>query len=161
MIRVIVADDEPLFQRLIGSVIALMAKEEMEFAGACDSASKAIALARDQRADVLILDVRLPPKPGARAIAQDPGIMARLQSEAPDCAVVCFSGMSQWGDVSALITAGALGVVRKGCMPEAIMEAVRAAHRGELYFGPDLLAESGFVNAMPAALRERIAGQSA
>src|SRR5690349_23844070 len=64
-VRVAIADDQPLVRD--GFRVQLGLAGDMEFAGEASTGDQAVALARRERPDVLLMDVRLPVLVGVEA----------------------------------------------------------------------------------------------
>src|SRR2546423_3867584 len=72
-VRVAIADDQPLVRD--GFRVQLGLAGDMEFAGEASTGEQAVALARRERPDVLLMDVRMPVLDGieaTRRITADP-----------------------------------------------------------------------------------------
>jgi two-component system cell cycle sensor histidine kinase/response regulator CckA len=107
--RVLVVDDEPLVRR---SCIALLASEGYEARGAA-SGEEAIALARAERMDAVLLDHSMPGLTPAETLR-------RLREIDPTLPILTHSGL----DVT---LEGASGHVAKPARGQAIAEAIAAA----------------------------------
>lgn len=64
-IRVLLADDQGLLRQTFSSLIS--AAPDMEVAGEAADGAQAISLARDQRPDVIVMDIRMPATDGLTA----------------------------------------------------------------------------------------------
>jgi len=121
-VRVVVADDHPLFRA--GLRTELAADRRFEVVGEAGDGDAALDLVAALRPDVLLLDVEMPGRSGldvARALAGDP--------EAPR--ILALSAHAEDAYVLGLLDAGAAGYITKDQHPAAIREAILAVHQGQ------------------------------
>ena len=127
-IRVIVADDHPLF--LDGLVATLSADEELDVVGVARDAEAAVRLAASERPDVALLDIGMPGD-GLEAAR-------RIGEAAPDTRVVMLTSSEDQQDLVAAMDAGAKGYMLKGIAGRELLEIVRTIHAGGQYVTPGL-----------------------
>jgi DNA-binding NarL/FixJ family response regulator len=125
-IRVIVADDHPLFRQGIGAL--LRDAPETELVAEAASGEEAVALGRQLEPDVVVMDVSMPGLGGVNATRE-------LTRTHPHVAVLVVTMMDEDESVSAAIRAGARGYVLKGSEPAEILRAVLAVAQGQAIFG--------------------------
>jgi len=132
VIRVLVVDDHPVVREGLVSVL----EDEADFAvvGTAGSAEEALALARRERPDVVLLDLELPGQDGVAAI---PALLA-IQ---PAPRVLAFTAYDADERVLGALRAGAAGYLLKGAPAEEIARAVRTVHGGESYLTPRVAAK--------------------
>jgi len=123
MIRVAVIDDHMVVRAGIKYMIESAA--DMEFAGEFGGGVGAADFVMQTLPDVTLLDVRMPGRDGI-AVLQD--ILARDAR----ARVVMLTTSDSEEDVYQSIEHGALGYVMKDSPIEEILEAIRAARRGEV-----------------------------
>jgi two-component system response regulator DesR len=114
--RVLLVDDQP--QILEGLAMLLALEPDLEVVGATDSGARALELARRERPDVVVMDVRLS---GVDGIA----VTRQLRRELPACRVVI---LSLYGDPETrrrAEQAGAAAFVAKHDMHEALLATIR------------------------------------
>ena len=131
MIRVVLADDQALiragFRVLLSGIDDIMVVGE-----ACDGA-QAIEAARRDRADVVLMDIRMPEVDGleaTRRIAAD-GDLAGVK-------VVILTTFETDDYVYQALRAGASGFLVKDAEPEELIRAVRVVARGEALLSPSV-----------------------
>jgi len=122
-IRVLVVDDEEsvvdVLRSLIGSDPAL------RLIGAAHDAEAGIALAVEERPDVVLMDVRMPGGGGVRAVRE-------ITKRYPDANVVALSAHEDEDTRIRMIGAGARDYVPKSESTDAILEAIhRSVRRGK------------------------------
>jgi DNA-binding NarL/FixJ family response regulator len=130
-IRVLIADDHPLFRD--GLAALLRSGQDTELAGAATTGPEAIELAGRVLPDVVMMDLRLPGLNGIEATR-------RIVAASPHIAVVVLTMLDDDNSVFAALRAGARGYLLKGADHEEIRRAVHAAAAGEAIFGTGLAA---------------------
>jgi DNA-binding NarL/FixJ family response regulator len=128
VIRVIVADDHPLF--LDGLAATLSADEEIDVVGVARDASAAVALATSTHPDLALLDIAMPGGglDAARQIAQS----------SPSTRVVMLTSSEDNEDLVAAMNAGSKGYVLKGIAGRELREILKSIHGGGKYVTPGL-----------------------
>jgi len=155
MIRVVVADDQPLVR--IGCRTLLGAEDDIEVVAEADTGSAAVEAVRATCPDVVLMDVRMPELDGleaTRRITADPGLAG--------VRVLILTTFEIDEYVFEALRAGASGFLLKDADPEDLIRAVRVVAGGEALLSPAvtrrLIAE--FISsperraASPASLAE-------
>ncbi|MEA2467130.1 MAG: hypothetical protein QOJ57_1256, partial [Thermoleophilaceae bacterium] len=143
-IRVLIADDDEPFARMLGRFVAGCA--DMEVVAAGRDADEAIALAESTDPDVAILDVRMPGGGGARAARE-------IRQRAPRTRLLALSGFRDEESVLEMLAAGASAYVVKGGSAREIREAITSVVRG------DSALSSRVAGVVVSALAKRIENQ--
>ncbi|MER7730551.1 response regulator transcription factor [Streptomyces erythrochromogenes] len=153
MIRVLIADDQPLVRR--GLALILGPDPGLEVVGEAEDGARAVALARDLRPDVVVMDIRMPVLDGVQATAE-------LARTLPEVRVLALSTFDMDEYVVAALRAGAYGFLPKDVSPEELGAAVRTVHGGEAVVAPRLLTRllSAYVRT-PAPARPAAAAAAA
>lgn len=120
-IRVVLADDHPIV--LLALRRLLEADPDFEVLGSYDNGTAALEAVRSMRPDVLILDLRMPPKDGL-AVLRD------LKKTDPRIRVVVLTAAIDEAEVLDAIRMGVQGVVLKEMAPRLLLDAVRKVHAG-------------------------------
>jgi DNA-binding NarL/FixJ family response regulator len=131
MIRVLVADDHPVYPR--GLDLMLGAVDDVHIVGFAETGAKAVELTQELSPDVVLMDLRMPDLDGIEATRRINGLNA-----AP--AVVVLTMFEDDDSGFAAMRAGARGYLLKGADQDEIVRAVRAAAAGEATFGPEIAA---------------------
>ncbi|MDT7570736.1 MAG: hypothetical protein QOE05_910 [Actinomycetota bacterium] len=128
-IRVGLADDQALVRD--GLQMQLGLAEGIEVIGTAGDGEQAIALARRELPDVLIMDIRMPVLDGIEATR-------RIAKEADTSAVrvLILTTFDLDEHVYAALAAGASGFLLKDATPEEIVHAVRVVAAGEALLAP-------------------------
>ena len=127
MIRVLVVDDQALVRG--GFRLILESQPGVEVVGEAADGREALAMARELRPDVVLMDVRMPGMDGLEATR-------RLLSdrEAPRVLMLTTFDLDEY--VYDALRAGASGFLLKDVRPEQLADAVRVVADGETLLAP-------------------------
>jgi DNA-binding NarL/FixJ family response regulator len=131
MIRVLLADDQPLIRS--GFRALLDAEAGIEVVAEAGDGREAVELAREHLPDIALLDVRMPDVDGieaTRRIAADPALAA------VHVVILTNYGLDEY--VFDALRAGAAGFLVKDIRPEDFLHAVRVAARGDALLAPSI-----------------------
>jgi DNA-binding NarL/FixJ family response regulator len=128
-IRVLIADDHPLFRD--GLRALLLAAPEMEVVGEAASGMEAIQLAAETKPHVILMDIQMPDGDGIEATRQ-------IMAANPQIGVLMVTMFEDDPSVFAAMRAGARGYVLKGAKHEEMLRAIHAVHSGEAIFSPPI-----------------------
>lgn len=128
MIRVLLADDQALvrgaFALLVGSA------DDMEVVGEAGTGDEAVAMTRDLRPDVVLMDIRMPSTDGIEATRQ-------IAVDGPSVSkVLILTTFENDANVLRGLRAGACGFLPKDTRPGALLDAVRTVAAGEALLSP-------------------------
>ena len=128
-VRVAIADDQWLVRD--GFRVQLGLASDMTFAGEASTGEQAVALARREHPDVILMDVRMPVLDGieaTRRITADPQICG--------VRVLVLTTFDVDEYVFAALRAGASGFLLKDATPEELLTAIRVVAAGEALLAP-------------------------
>ncbi|MFT4212942.1 MAG: response regulator transcription factor [Microbacterium sp.] len=129
MIRVLIADDQPLIRTAVAQILAADGRVEV-VAEAADGEA-AVEAARGEHPDVVLMDIRMPVLDGIAAterICADPALAS--------VRVLVLTTFEDDDNVVAALRAGASGFIGKGAEPDEIVRAVHAVHAGDALLSP-------------------------
>ncbi|MEU5695727.1 response regulator transcription factor [Actinosynnema sp. NPDC020468] len=127
MIRVLLVDDHPVVRQGVRGMLA--SAEDVEVVGEAGSGAEAVVAVGDLAPDVVLMDLRMPGMDGVEATA-------RIAST---CRVVVLTTYETDADILRAVEAGAAGYLLKDSSREELVEAVRAASRGETVLAPSMV----------------------
>ncbi|MFJ7774405.1 response regulator [Streptomyces yangpuensis] len=128
-IKVLLADDQALLRSAFKVLVD--SEPDMEVVGEASDGAQAFALARRERPDVVLMDIRMPGTDGLAA--------TRMISDDPELAavrVVMLTTFEVDEYVVSALRAGASGFLGKGAEPEELLNAIRVAAAGEALLSP-------------------------
>ncbi|MFV0373354.1 response regulator [Microbacterium sp.] len=133
MIRIALADDQTLIR---GGLRALLdAESDLTVVGEAGTGRDAVALARRERPDVLVMDIRMPDGDGLWATEQ-----ITVDPRLTDVRVLVLTTFEQDDHTFRALRAGAAGFLGKGGDVATFCDAVRTVHRGERLLSPTATA---------------------
>jgi DNA-binding NarL/FixJ family response regulator len=127
MIRVVIADDEPVVR--VGVAAVLGTAGDIEVVGEAADGREAVELVRAHRPDVAVLDIRMPHLDGVDAAAE----LARIGVATP---VLVLTTFADDASITRALGAGAAGFVLKTGDPKELIAGVRAVATGAAYLSP-------------------------
>ncbi|GAB3870168.1 response regulator transcription factor [Kibdelosporangium lantanae] len=127
MIRVMLVDDHPVVREGLRGM--LEAEPDLTVVGEAGSGAEAVALARREQPDVVLMDLRMPGLDGADATAE---IMATTRT----IRVIVLTTYESDADILRAVEAGAAGYLLKDASRAELAGAIRAATRGETVLAP-------------------------
>lgn len=128
-IKVLLADDQTLLRSAFRVLVD--SEPDMRVVGEAADGAEAVALARSTKADVVLMDIRMPGTDGlaaTRMISADPGL-AHVR-------VVMLTTFEVDEYVVQSLRAGASGFLGKGAEPEELLNAIRIAAAGDALLSP-------------------------
>jgi DNA-binding NarL/FixJ family response regulator len=125
-VRVLVADDHPLFRS--GLTTALRLSGTVEIVGEASSGVEAVAAAAELRPDVVMMDLHMPDLDGIEATRQ-------IVANDPEVGILVLTMLEDDESVLAAMRAGARGYLLKGADADEIVRAIEAVGRGEAMLG--------------------------
>jgi DNA-binding NarL/FixJ family response regulator len=131
-IRVLLVHDQPLFREGVHTLLSL--QPDLEVVGEAGNGEEALRLAARLRPDVVLMDLQMPVLDGVEATR-------RLRLTQPDCRVIALTTFDDDEYVFEGLRAGAIGYLLKDTPSIKLLEAIRAAARGESFLQPSIAAK--------------------
>jgi DNA-binding NarL/FixJ family response regulator len=128
-IRVLVADDHPVFRRGMRAILG--SEPDTELVGEATDGEVVVALALELQPDVILMDLNMPKVTGIEATQ-------RILETNPNTAILMLTMFEDDKSIFAAMRAGAHGYVLKGADGAETLRAIRAAASGEAIFSPTI-----------------------
>ncbi len=126
-IRILLADDQPLFRRAIATLIA--EQPELTVVGEAENGLEAVEKAHELRPDMVVLDVQMPVMDGVEAVRL-------IREQLPGIKVVMLTVSDSDDHLFDAIRYGAHGYLLKDLRPDQLYDLLRAVMRDETPLSP-------------------------
>jgi DNA-binding NarL/FixJ family response regulator len=130
-ITIMLVDDHYLVRMGLASIIAL--EPDMIVCAEASTGEQALALFREHRPDVTLMDLRLPKSSGSDTTQA-------IRSEFPDARVIVLSTYVSDEEIYSALQAGAMAYLVKSVQREELTEAIRKAAAGRRHIPPEVAA---------------------
>lgn len=120
-IRVLIVDDHPVVRE--GMAAILGTNSGIDVIGEAATGAQAVALTRDLKPDVVLLDLEMPGMDGVQALQ-------RMRNLDPALRAIVFTAFDTDDRILAAVRAGAQGYLLKGAPREDLFAAIRIVHGG-------------------------------
>jgi len=131
VIRVLLVDDHPVVRSGLSGLLG--GEPDTEVVGEASDGSEGVERAKELEPDVVLMDLRMPVMDGVEA--------TRLITAAGGPRVLVLTTYDTDTDILRAVEAGATGYLLKDTPRDALVDAVRAASRGETVLAPPLAAK--------------------
>ena len=128
-IRVLIVDDHAMVRQGLRTFLTL--SEGIEVVGEAANGLEAVEQVRQQQPHIVLMDLVMPEMDGIKATR-------RIRELSPETQVLALTSFIEDEKVFAAIQAGALGYLLKDVSPDHLVEAVKAAQRGEAQLHPEV-----------------------
>lgn len=129
MIRLLLADDQPLFRQGLASLLSL--EPDLDVIGEANEGEEAIALCEQLQPDVILMDVRMPVCDGVQATRA-------IHQRFPWIRILVLTTFDEDEYILHSMQAGALGYLLKSTPSQEIAAAIRNLHKGYSQLGPTI-----------------------
>jgi two-component system, NarL family, response regulator len=140
LIAVMIAEDHLIAR--IGMATIVNAQRGMRVIAEATSGLEAVAMYREYKPDVVLMDIRMPRMDGLEATR-------RIRAEFGDARILAISTFAGDYVISAALTAGASGYVNKDVLNEDLVSAIRSAHSGQQYLPSGIAATLALKSQAP------------
>jgi DNA-binding NarL/FixJ family response regulator len=128
-VRVLLADDQALLRATFR--LLLDATADIEVVGEAATGAEAVSLARSTRADLVLMDIRMPDMDGIEATRR-----ITADDDLAGVRVLVLTTFETDDLVLGALRAGASGFLGKGVEPEALIDAIRTVAAGDRLLSP-------------------------
>ena len=132
MIRILLVDDQALFREGLHTLLSVHA--DLEVVGEANNGEEAVQKTAELNPDVVLMDLRMPILNGVAATR-------RITAQHPDVRVIVLTTFDDDEDIFEGLRAGAIGYLLKDVPSPKLVEAIRAAARGESFLQPSVAAK--------------------
>jgi DNA-binding NarL/FixJ family response regulator len=129
MIRVLLADDQTLIRA--GFRVLVESATDLEVVGEATTGREAVEMARTLRADVVLMDIRMPDLDGIEATRR-----ITADEDMAGVRVLILTTFEIDENVLRALRAGASGFLSKGVEPADLLDAIRVVAGGEALLSP-------------------------
>jgi DNA-binding NarL/FixJ family response regulator len=130
-VRVLIVDDQQLIRT--GFRMILAAEPDIEVTGEATTGAEAVALTRELRPDVVLMDIRMPDLDGIEATRQ---ILAAHHDPQPRVLILTTFDLDEY--VYDALRAGASGFLLKDAPAQQLASAVRSVGEGDALLAPSI-----------------------
>ncbi|MDQ1913389.1 response regulator transcription factor [Paenibacillus sp. GD4] len=134
-IRILLADDHPMFRE--GLVSSLSSVAEFEIAGEASDGEEAVRLAEEQQPDIVLMDISMPGKNGIEATRD-------IIRTSPHIGILILTMFDDDASVFSAMRAGARGYMLKGARKQEIVRAISVVSSGEAIFSSSIARKMMF-----------------
>ncbi len=131
-IHVLIADDHPLFRQGLKNALS-----DTAFIGEIhevSDGSEAISFFREQQADVLLLDIRMPKMNGFECAPQ-------ILKDHPDLKIIVLSSFEDKWHIEQMLEIGVKGYLLKSVTKPELEVAIESVMSGKMFFSPELVGK--------------------
>ncbi|MBE9065987.1 response regulator transcription factor [Leptolyngbya cf. ectocarpi LEGE 11479] len=129
MIRLVLADDQPLFRQGLAALLSL--EEDLDVVGEANQGEEVITLAASLQPDIILMDVRMPICDGVQATQE-------IHTRYPWIRILVLTTFDNDEYVFQSLQAGALGYLLKSTPAPKVAAAIRSLHQGYSQLGPTI-----------------------
>ncbi|MCA9918248.1 MAG: response regulator transcription factor [Anaerolineales bacterium] len=131
-IRILLVDDQALFREGLSTLLSV--HDDLQVVGEASNGQEAIDAVAQLAPDVVLMDLRMPVLNGVAATRQ-------ISESAPNSRVIVLTTFDDDDYIFDGLRAGAVGYLLKDVPSAKLVEAIRAAARGESFLQPSVAAK--------------------
>jgi two-component system, NarL family, response regulator DesR len=128
MIRIVIAEDQRMLLGALGSLLSL--EDDMEVVGKASNGEEAVALAKELKPDICVMDIEMPGKTGLEAAEELKGM---------GCKVIILTTFARSGYFQRALKAGVSGYLLKDSPSEELASSIRSVMGGRRVYAPELM----------------------
>lgn len=124
-------DDHPLVRKGIASILAT--EPDVRLVAEAGDGADALALFRQHKPDVTLMDLRMPQVDGIEAVK-------RIRAEFPEAKIIALTSYDGDQDIYRALEAGVRGYLLKEMVHAEVLRAIRMVHSGKRLMPPEVAA---------------------
>jgi DNA-binding NarL/FixJ family response regulator len=145
-IRILSVDDHDLVRKGIAAILSTEA--DLELVGAASCGVEAIALFREHKPDVTLMDLRLSDMSGSE-------VTAAIRQEFPEARIIALTSYDGDQDIYRALEAGVRGYLLKEMVHTEVVKAIRVVHAGKRFIPAEVAQQlTGFFPDVALTPRE-------
>ena len=129
--RILITDDHGVVRQGLRMFLSL--DPDLEVVGEAENGREALAMARDLKPDVVLMDLLMPVMDGITATQA-------IRSELPEVEVIALTSVLEDASVTGAVRAGAIGYLLKDTDADELKRAITAAAEGRVHLAPEAAA---------------------
>jgi DNA-binding NarL/FixJ family response regulator len=143
-VKILIVDDHKLFRE--GLRALLEEEKNMQVVGEASEGRATLALCRQLKPDIVVMDVTMPDLNGIEATRQ-------ITAACPHVRVIGLSMHTEQRFVAEMLSAGAVGYLPKNADSDELLRAIRTVAKDQTYLSPVIAGEviREFIRQRPAA----------
>jgi NarL family two-component system response regulator LiaR len=130
-IRVLITDDHSVVRQGLRMFLSL--DPDIQVVGEAQDGQVALAMARELRPDVVLMDLLMPVMDGLESTKT-------IRTELPEVEVIALTSVLEGASVTGAVRAGAIGYLLKDTDAEELHRAIRGAAEGRVQLAPEAAA---------------------
>jgi NarL family two-component system response regulator LiaR len=130
-VRILITDDHGVVRQGLRMFLSL--DPQLEVVGEAENGEEALAMARELKPDVVLMDLLMPVMDGIAATEA-------IRRELPEVEVLALTSVLEDVSVSGAVRAGAIGYLLKNTDADALGRAIKAAAAGQVQLAPEAAA---------------------
>jgi two-component system, NarL family, response regulator LiaR len=127
-VRILITDDHGVVRQGLRMFLSL--DPQLEVVGEAENGEEALAMARELKPDVVLMDLLMPVMDGIAATEA-------IRRELPEVEVLALTSVLEDVSVSGAVRAGAIGYLLKNTDADALGRAIKAAAAGQVQLAPE------------------------
>lgn len=131
-IKLLIVDDHDIMRK--GLVRLLQHEPDLHIVGTATNGHEAVAAARQERPDIILMDVVMEKMGGLEATRE-------ILSEFPQTKVIMLTMYAEKAFFKEALAAGATGYFLKGSDSDELINTIRVVYSGGTYFAPTLAGD--------------------
>lgn len=144
-IRVLLADGEHLIRGALATLLGL--NDDLIVVAEASTGLEALAMGRQHRPDVAVLDVHMP---GLDGLA----VALSLRTDVPSCRTMVVTRFSRPGHLERALEAGVRGFIPKTVSASDLADIIRTVYAGRRYIASEIAADAISAGGSPLTPRE-------